>query len=103
MDNIHAKYNFIIKPVTNNEQITVIQDSKCKFSNYAYFSIPSVLNFNLNDIIKIDIFTDFDTKIRINPDSDDLKCEKINYIAKRCIVPKTHFENKSSGYYFDII
>ena len=100
LENIHSKYNFIMTPVINNEQIEVIESSKSKLYNYAYFSIPQVLNFDLYETITIDIFTQFNTSIRINPDSDDLKCEELNYIAKRCIVPKKHFENKANGYYF---
>ena len=100
LENIHAKYNFIITPVINNDQIEVVENSKSNLANYAFFLIPPVLDFNLYETLTIDIFTQFNTSIRINPDSDDLKCEKINYIAKRCIVPKSHFENKTNDYYF---
>ena len=62
------------------------------------------MNFDLNDSIIIDIFTGFNSSIRINADSYDLNCKEI-YIhsqsrAKRCIVQKNHFENKTNGYYF---
>ena len=30
----------------------------------------------------------------------DLSCEKIKNRLKRCIVPKSHFEGRKSGYYF---
>ena len=98
IDNVHSKYNFIIKPTTNNEKITIIEDPK--YNNYAFFAIPSVLNFYLNEKIYIDIFISFNTSIKINPDSDILECKKINRNAVRCLVPKSHFENKTSGYYF---
>ena len=38
--------------------------------------------------------------IRLNPEANDLECLNINDIYKRCIVPKSHFINKNSGYYY---
>ena len=99
LDNIHSQYNFIIKSININEKIKIIEEPKSRFYKGALFSIPSVLNFDLNDKLNIDIFT-FSTNIRLNPDSDDLKCQKINDRAQRCIITKSHFENKSNGYYF---
>ena len=102
LDNIHSKYNFIIKSININEKIKIIEEPKNTFHNRVSLSIPSIpsiLNFDLNDKLNIDIFT-FSTNIRLNPDSDDLKCQKINDRAQRCIITKSHFENKSNGYYF---
>ena len=66
LENIYAKYNFIIAPLINNEQIEVVETSKSNLGNYALFSFPIVLNFDLYETTTIDIFTQFNTSIRIN-------------------------------------
>ena len=102
LDNINSKYNFIIKSINNDEKIEVLEEPKRAYHNQAFCSIPSipsVLNFDLNEKLNIDIFS-FNTNIRLNPDSEDLKCQKVNFIAQSCIITKSLFENKTNGYFF---
>ena len=61
---------------------------------------PNELNFKLNDTFTIDIYAHFpnNIKIKLNPDSGELECF-VEGLIKKCIVPKSHFEGKNSGYY----
>ena len=38
--------------------------------------------------------------IRLNPDSEELDCVYPDKMIKRCLVPKSHFDEKKSGYYY---
>ena len=75
-------------------------------------TLPKTLDFTVNNNITIYVFYGgcVGTKgIRLNPNAkEDLKCEKLgpkshfhsdDDTVKRCIVPKSHFENKQNGYY----
>jgi hypothetical protein len=67
------------------------------------YNIPKVLDFTLNDPIIIDYSMTSSEKsidIKLNPDGDKLECEDIKGVHKRCTVPKSHFSNKNSGYYY---
>ena len=73
-----------------------------------YTIIPKTLDFNVNDNIPIYfLYKDIaGTKgIRLNPNAkENLECKKLKTknvedSILRCILPKSHFENKQNGYY----
>ena len=98
LNNIHNKYNFYIQPVYNNETIN-IKGNGCRIS----IIIPKTLDFYTNDTISIDIIlggykNETVKGIRFNRNANkDLECEELDY-RRRCLVPKSHFENQQSGY-----
>ena len=100
LENINVKYNFYIQKGKNTEEITVSGDGGHLFHIY-----PSVLNFYSNDMITINyIGHDVDDlkNMRINPDSTDLDCiETKSGDSLRCKVPKSHFNGKKGGYYYN--
>ena len=98
-NDINVKYNFIIKPVNINENITVFNS----YNEAHIFSIyPSILDFTSKDNFNIYLFVFGDstnlTKFSFN-EKEDLKCEKFE-TTQRCTVPKKHFEGKNNGYYY---
>ena len=98
LNDINIKYNFIIQPINNNEKFTI-----SGVGGFMMFSIPKVLDFTSCDSINVDFglfFSDSLKGIRLNPEANDLECSNINSIYKRCTVPKNHFRNKDTGYYY---
>ena len=105
LNNIHYKYNFIIQPFNNSELITISEMGS--WNNYLY---PEELDFTLHESIYIRYISylpDSYNSIKLNPDSPSyLECEDISDISedfigiKKCIVPRSHFEGKESGYYY---
>lgn len=102
LDNINAKYNFIIASIKNNENVTVFY----KFNNISYPIIvyinPEVLNFNLKDTFEIDIIIAKPAEIfgiTFNEEEKDLKCENLINI-KRCLVTEENFRGKNDSYYY---
>ena len=96
---INIKYNFIIKPVHINKNITVINET-AKHLIEAIF--PMVLDFTKNDYVYINLFLGeewFFTGVTFNEDAEDLQCEKLGVI-QRCKVPKNHFKGKKETYYY---
>ena len=97
LNDLNVKYNFVVQPVFNNEifKINVIGQGFSK-------SYPNILDFTLNDQISVFYIMDYSESfnLRINPDSDNLNCEEIEKSIIKCIVPKSHFENKQNGYYY---
>ena len=97
LDDIHTKYNFTILPVINDEVFIV---DGLGFS--LIFNYPLILDFTLNDNLIVKYFTGDSSiykNIKLNPEAkDDLEC-KYEAQAMKCIVPKSHFERKPSGYY----
>lgn len=56
--------------------------------NETNFSIVGYINYNLD-------------KLTLNLESENLKCEaNYKYTTIQCIVPKSHFQGKKSGYYY---
>lgn len=99
LTDINIKYNFIILPVKNNE--TVICGDLT--SDSLEYVSPDVLDFTSTNSLVID-FTFNDNHLRIwnvtfNQNSSYLQCEYSKYTLT-CIVPKSHFKGKESGYYF---
>ena len=98
LKDINIKYNFIIQPIKETGKF-----SCSGIGSVIVYNIPKVLDFTLNDPIIIDYSMTSSEKsidIKLNPDGDKLECEDIKGVHKRCTVPKSHFSNKNSGYYY---
>ena len=97
LNDINYKYNFIILPVDNKETIKVHSNRGVSVKlNY-----PQTLNFTLEESLNISYIMSspyHSGNIALNPDSDYLTCSDLANI-KTCIVPLSHFQGKSSGYY----
>jgi len=97
LNNLHGIYNFYIQPVKIDDTITINGNGTSLL-----MIIPKVLDFSSNDSISIDLGLfqpEYAKGIRFNLNAkEDLVCEDRRNI-KRCIVPKSHFENKQNGYY----
>ena len=95
---MHYKYNFIIKPFRIDDSIIIIDSPGAKIFllypeniNLAT-SNSSIIRFIMNNSSLIE-------NIKLNLDSEsDLECEDL-YKMKKCIVPKSHFYMKRSGYF----
>ena len=100
LDDINIKYNFRIQPINNNEIFTIGDYT----SSIIYAINPEILNFTEKDtiIIRYSIFyPDAYTGITFNENAPDLICEDLGHNSiKKCIVPKSHFKDKDSGYYY---
>jgi len=62
---------------------------------------PTKLDFNKTDLIKIHLIMNLPENIKgikLNPNSDELKCEHTDNNTKICSIPKSHFNE--SGYYY---
>ena len=98
LENINVKYNFRIQPVYITDEFEVREQG-----NYIKFVYPIVLNYYLYDTINIDCYLNTypynEFKIILNSDSDILTCYNLNTRIQRCIVPKSYFDGKESGYY----
>ena len=98
LSDINIKYNFIIEPINNNE--------KCRIEglgSYIIFNLPKVLNFTSHKSITIDFAIKNSNKspdIKLNPEADNLECYNLSSIHKRCQVPRIHFRNKNTGYFY---
>jgi len=95
-DNIHTKYNFRIQPVDNSEEFTMKKNGSMIRINY-----PTKLDFNKADSIQIHLIMSNPENtqgIKLNPDSEELKCEQPDNRTKVCSVPKSHF--KENGNYY---
>ena len=98
VENTNIKYNFIIQPINNTEKCIISGDG-----GIMLFAIQKVLDFTLYDSIIIDlaIIPSFNSKgIKLNPEGNDLECTDIKEFYKRCTVSISHFNNKTSGYYY---
>ena len=96
LDNIHIKYNFRIQPVNNTEEFTMKDEG-----SRILLIHPTKLDFSKNDLIPIYFYMlrPENTKgIRLNPNSEELECAHQDNLIKRCLVPKSHFNE--SGYYY---
>ena len=106
LNDINIKYNFRIQPVINTAFIKINEDDREFISFLAY---PQILNFTNQDSLTITYLGIFmnsdmqiDQAIRFT-EADYLKCQiKREISILECIVPKSHFEGKKSGYYYTI-
>jgi len=95
INNINIENNFIISAGNNYEIISVKGNGGSIYSVY-----PLVLDFTEEESLQIKIgFYGNLAGIKLNPDSkNELDCEQINNYLD-CSVPKSHFDNKETGYY----
>ena len=96
---INVKYNFRIQPVKNTEEIYYERES----GSFIFYLYPEILNFTQTESLIIEYLIESPNSlngITFNENSQDLNCETIGKGIKRCIVPKSHFIGKTSGYYF---
>ena len=98
-NNINVKYNFRIQPIKNTEKIYF----EIKDGTAIIWLYPQIMNFTEKDTCYIKYSTEvpkYFNGITFNEDAEDLNCEILQNRLKRCIVPKSHFKGKTSGYYF---
>ena len=97
IENINAKYNFVIKPVKNTELIKI----GGRNGGIIYSIYPDILDYTKNDNYKVIIGGGIAhmNGLTLFPESDDLICENEEvYIV--CNIPKNYFEGKKNGYYY---
>jgi len=95
LNNINIENTFIINEGNNNEIIQVNGNGGSIYSVY-----PEILDFTEEEslTIKIGFYGNLEG-IKLNPDSlNELDCKRRNNYLE-CLVPKSHFENKETGYY----
>ena len=95
-DNIHYKYNFILGPGTNNDNITVI-DAR---NTHVIQPYPEVLDFSKSDSVDVYFIMGEEHRMKnttLNADKGPLECVETDFTQK-CKVPKSHFDGKE-GYY----
>ena len=100
IENKDIKYNFIIKPVKITDKIYIDRNLS---GSFIFLLTPEVFDFTKKDSFTIEYFIenpDSLTGITFNENQQDLVCEEVGRQGKRCIVPKSHFTGKSTGYYF---
>ena len=94
----NIKYNFLIQPTFNNEGFVYKSDD-----NYLYSVYPEVLDFSSKDSLYI-IYGSKNPQniqnITLNPDGPNLECNVIGGESITCLVPKSHFDGKTDGYYY---
>ena len=97
----HYKYNFVVPSFSNYDTVYIKQTGVRFLQVY-----PEVLNFTSEETISIryliNSYAYSENKtadITLNPDSSELECKNLTGMIK-CIVPRSHFENKESGYYY---
>lgn len=95
---ININYNFIL----NYNKGEKIEWGYCSGCNKIYTKYPEILDYTVNDDINLTMYSYQCEKggITLNQDSPDLVCETSPNEVIRCIVPKSHFKGKKSGYYF---
>ena len=99
LSNIKFTYKFIIQPVNSTEVFTVQGNG-----GYLIFGYPNIIDFYDNDYVNIYYYgkgIEYLTNIKLNNDSNDLKCElTLSGKFKKCIIDKSHFIGKSNGLYY---
>ena len=98
---ININYNFIIS--YNKEE--KIDKQKCYQCNKISHKYPEILDFTLNDSLQSLNLTMYSYQcekkgITLNLNSPDLICETSLNDITRCIIPKSHFKGKKSGYFY---
>ena len=102
VSNANFKYLFRIQPVKNDD-IIYYDGSEGAYGSFITWVYPEVLDFTKSDTLTLEFSIenpDSITGITLNENADDLVCETIKKPYKRCVVPKSHFQSKSNGYYF---
>ena len=101
LENIHIKYNLLIQPVVNKEEFYLSSEIIIDIMLFAY---PTVLDYYLNDKIKIIFYikennNNYIKNIKLNPDSETAIEFNVNNHIKTCPIPKSHSKNQN-GYYY---
>ena len=98
LENINMKYNFIIKPVKNNEKINY--SSRNDIGGHIYSIHPNILDFTKKESYSV-VFGGKISYLRglaIEPKLESLSCDyKEEYI--NCNIPKSYFQGQKTGYY----
>ena len=101
LEDINAKYNFIIKPIKNSEVINIGGDE----GGIIYSIYPETLDYRNSDNNQLTIGGSISQlkEITLFPESDELDCGERSgkeevYIV--CNIPKKYFEGKKNGYYY---
>ena len=96
LDVQNLRYNFLITP-TNNKEFVYCNSW---VSNHIKWVYPEILDFTKKDTWTIEFYENGNINgFSFNEDAQDLSCESYNTVIK-CIVPKSHFEGKKTGFYF---
>ena len=98
IEGIYHHYDFKIDSNIYEETITIDQ-----FGSYIYCIYPEILDFSLEDNLTIKYIMSSPSnlkELKLNPNSSSyLECEDFPGI-KKCIVPLSHFTNKTNGDYY---
>ena len=103
LDNIYYKYKFIItnKAVPKDNSVFMKRQKYPKILGV----LPTYLNFNEKEEIDIEIFLDLNESpenladVTFDELSGNLNCKNL-VNTKKCVVPKNHFSQKKSGFYY---
>ena len=102
IDEINIKYKFMIQPFSNNETFYY-----GNIKEHAVNIYPEVLDFTSKDYLYIIYWVTNPDKFKnvtLNPDAPNLECNTIdnksNNISVTCLIHKSHFDGKTSGYYY---
>lgn len=98
---IHFDYLFIINIPNKKEVINVKKNNVTHIRGFINAINPEQLNFTSQDSITLTLYSYFFSfKIFLNKDSSELKCcVDDDKLMASCIIPKSHFHGKKSGYY----
>ena len=99
LSNIHYKYNFNITS-SNSISFSTLEPFIIAFNTYpSYIDLTFKSSASLKYLISYRSYRF--THIRLNLDGDDLECiNSNNDEIVDCTLPVSHFENKTSGYYY---
>ena len=100
-DKNHYKYNFVVATFYNDETIYI------KYTGVRFFlAYPEQLDLysqesvTIRYLIRSYAYSENKTaEITLNPDSSRLNCKNLTGMIK-CVVPRSHFQAKESGYYY---
>ena len=100
LENINLKYNFIIKPIENNEKINYSTDAN--IGGIISSIYPNILDFSKKDSYKV-VFGGLIISnlkgLAIEPSLKELECAYNSYDID-CTIPKTYFKDQKNGYYY---
>ena len=101
LNNISIKYNIFIQPVFNNEKFFYNN-----IGDYVFTASRETLDFTSKDSFYIVLWVIKPKELHnvtLNPDAPNLEYKVIDSESVTCLVPKSHFDGKSSGYYYIIL
>ena len=96
LTNIHYKYNFYINPRTSIE-FSTLYPYDLIFNTY-----PNYIDLSYEESVSLKYFAPFSSSsmrpLRLNLEGNNLECRIGDLL--NCILPASHFKNKTSGYYY---